>query len=90
MAYRHDDNHKAIAKAFQDCGWTVTDTSWSRGRLLDMIVERRKDEMYYIEVKNGPKYELTDREKEFIPLHPGRCLIIWSVEQVKKLSGVLQ
>jgi len=85
--HRKDDNHKSIAEAFRRCGWIVTDTSWSRGRLLDMIIDRRKGEHYYVEVKKNDKSIMTTLEMKFIHEHPGLCKLVWSIEQVLEMSG---
>jgi hypothetical protein len=85
--YKHDDNHRIIADAFRRCGWIVTDTSWSRGRLLDLIIDRRKGEHYYVEIKKSSKSIYTKMELAFIQSHPGLCITVWSVEQVLEISG---
>lgn len=86
-AAKKDLNHNLISGAFRRMGWDVIDTSGSRGALLDLIVSRPKRQVsLFVEVKNGPKYKLTQSEIDFIRLHPEQSYVVWDVDQVYELS----
>ena len=80
-ANRKDCFHNRIAAILIQAGWNVIDTSFSRGKLLDMIAcKPRQHIAFFIEVKtdNAP---LTDSEREFIAKHREQCVIIRNIEQ---------
>lgn len=80
---KKDANHNLIADVFMQAGWYVIDTSWSKGKLLDLIVYKRKGQFWFVEVKVGNK-PLTDAEKKFIQDNSFRCVVIRSVDEAIK------
>lgn len=82
MIYKKDNNHNTIAKLFQQYGYIVIDTSWSRGKLLDFIAYKRTGEVEFVEVKNGKK-TLTGDEEKFIRNHSERSVVLRSVDDAK-------
>jgi len=80
---KKDNNQDSIVRIFEQFGFTVIDTHWSRGRLLDIIVYKRYGEVWFVEIKNGLK-KLTDCEADFIMVHTARCVVIRSEEEAIK------
>lgn len=86
IACRKDLYHNRIAAILIQAGWDVIDTSWSRGKLLDMIAcKPRQHIAFFIEVKTGNK-QLTTDEENFIGSHREQCVVIRSVEQAINFS----
>lgn len=83
IAHRKDINHDEIARMFIQASWHVIDTSWSEGKLLDMIIYKDCGDVYFVEVKNGNK-KLTMSEAEFISKHNKRHIVIKCKEDAVK------
>jgi hypothetical protein len=89
-ACKLDKNHNTIASMIESVRLVWIDTSWSRGRLLDGIAQNPINRAaVFIEIKNGPKDKLTESEEQFIKKHLGRCMVIWSWEQVQELRRMI-
>lgn len=80
--YKKDHNHNLISDIFKSFGWTVIDTSWSRGRLLDIIIYKSRREFWFVEIKNGKK-TLTPAEVWFFNKHMERSILMRSAEEAK-------
>ncbi len=76
-ACKKDLTHNPIAAILEQAGFTVIDTSWSQGRLLDMIIYKRYGDVWFIEAKTGNK-KLTDSEVLFVARHADRCVTLKS------------
>jgi Holliday junction resolvase-like predicted endonuclease len=87
IQYKKDLYHNRIAAILIQAGWSVIDTSWSRGRLLDMIAcKPRQRVAWFIEVKTGNK-PFTPDESKFIDAHREQCAVIRSVEAAMIFAG---
>jgi hypothetical protein len=80
-ACKKDANHNDIAAAWQQCGFVVIDTSWSGGKLLDMIPYNRS-RFFFVEVKMPGKYKLTPDEKKFFSDHPEHSVVCQTYKDV--------
>jgi predicted Holliday junction resolvase-like endonuclease len=81
-AAKKDSNHDEIAQVFDTFGYFTIDTSKCHGILLDIIAYKaRSGEVWYIEVKNGKYWKLTENEKAFISAHRERSIILETREQ---------
>jgi hypothetical protein len=88
MIYRKDTFHNRIAAILIQAGWTVIDTSWSRGRLLDMIIYKpRQKEFWFVEIKTGNR-PLTDKEKDFTAQHWQRCVVFNGIDAAMVWCGM--
>jgi Holliday junction resolvase-like predicted endonuclease len=75
--YKKDNNHAAIAALFSSYGYTIIDTSWSRGKMLDFIAYRPHNgsDLWFVEVKS--KYnKLTPDEEKFIAANKERSVVL--------------
>jgi hypothetical protein len=81
--YKKDANHEQIADIYRWYCPVVIDTSWSRGRLLDLIVIDKNDKVRFVEIKNGNE-KLTKSEKKFIEKYGMHCRVIRSLNEALK------
>jgi hypothetical protein len=81
---KKDKNHKHIADTLRRCGWIVLDTSWSRGKLLDLIAYRPGPNVRFIEVKGKGK-NITDCEREFILDHPECSRVVHDDDEAMRI-----
>ena len=87
-AKRKDANHNAIAEAFEQCGFSVFDTS-ALPKFVDMVVYRRINGTLLIEVKDGTKppsrTRLRDTQVELAKKFP--VVVVHRVEDVVELAN---
>jgi hypothetical protein len=81
-ASKKDTIHNDCAGIFLAFGWTVIDTSASKGKLLDMIIYKSRKEFWFVEIKSGNK-KLTFEESKFFSRHMDRCVLVKSVKDAE-------
>jgi hypothetical protein len=82
-ARRTDNSHATIRDGLRDLGFTVIDVH-DRPGMLDLMVSYC-NRLYWLEVKNGPKDELTEAEQKIIHLFPLNAFRVESLEQAIEL-----
>ena len=77
MTYRRrtDANHKEMAAALREAGFTVHDTSKCGWGIPDLLI-CRGGRCEWLEVKTGPREGLTTAEQVFFDVCPGGAPIL--------------
>lgn len=82
--HRKDTNHDDIAKAFEELGWSVKDTSQLGDGFVDMVVARSGINVL-IEVKR-PGETLRKSQRDFTSKWQGLWYTVRSVDDVKMVE----
>ena len=84
---KKDDNHQAIEHALRQCGWSTIDTSWSAGKLLDLIAYNPvSGDLWFVEIK-GRYGKLSEAERDFFQRHPERSVVIRDITEAMALRN---